>query len=158
MRNERKRKVIDIEPDKSYFYLDNETWEYTPIGELREIKLKGKISRKQIYFMKFYTQQGILSKIQSIAGSDSQYLLTLSDCIFDENNLIVMDKFESLVGLAQTNYYALLKRLRDKAIIAKQWKSWYVNPYFVWYGKDISEEVCKLFQEKTAMLYWITEL
>tara|TARA_R110000868_G_scaffold178700_4_gene418538 strand:+ start:17037 stop:17204 length:168 start_codon:yes stop_codon:yes gene_type:complete len=55
--------------------------------------------------------------------------------------------------MAQTNYYTLLNRLKDKAILAKVDKKWHVNPYFVGYGKDISEEVCKAFQEKTAQLY-----
>ena len=158
MKTERKRKVIDIEPWKEYYTIDNQTWEYVPIITVREIKLKGKISRRNLYFMKFYTQEGIQSKIAQVAGADSQYLLILADCIADENNQVMMNKFEVLVWMAQSNYYSLLKRLKDKAFIAKIEKCWYVNPYFIGYWKDIDEDVCKQFQEKTSQLYWIYEI
>lgn len=157
MKNKRKRKVIDVEPWKDYYSLDMMTGEYVPI-ETREVKLRGKVSRNHIQFMKFYTQEGIQSKIAKVAGADSQYLLILSDCIVDENNQVLLSKFERLVGIASSNYYNLLNRLKDKAIIAKMWKTWYVNPYFIGYWKDIDEEVCKLFQEKTAQLYGIYEI
>jgi hypothetical protein len=47
--------------------------------------------------MKFYTQEGIQTKIAQVAGADSQYLLILADCIADENNQIMISKFEHLV-------------------------------------------------------------
>lgn len=155
MSNSRKRKVFDIEPWKKYYEWD-EYWTLKEV-EPKDISLWSKLSSHRKYFMKFFLEwiQEILFKK---VGDDCKYFQVLSECIIDTDNMVMISKFRSIIDLSDTGYFTLLRRLQEKAVIAKLDKNWYMNPIICMRWSDIKKEVWDLFKEKSAMLYWVKEI